>query len=142
MSYSSWLGFSGCLTFVLLLWLRQIGCSGNRTANGRTVISEVWYYGHHVGKPVRNSFHRYPSGLTPLPSLTHMSIPRSKTASSTLSTLLAATVLALLLLVSRPGAVDEFDRARSCLFLRVLKTSGTTSVLQEVKAELQGKSPW
>lgn len=32
--------------------LSQIGCSGNRTANGRTVISEVWYYGHHVGKVV------------------------------------------------------------------------------------------
>lgn len=32
--------------------LTQIGCSGNKTADGRTVISEVWYYGHHIGRVV------------------------------------------------------------------------------------------
>ncbi|KAJ9122070.1 hypothetical protein QFC24_004297 [Naganishia onofrii] len=30
--------------------LPYIGCSGNKTADGRTVISEVWYYGHHIGR--------------------------------------------------------------------------------------------
>jgi hypothetical protein len=34
----------------------QIGCSGNKTADGRTVISEVWYYGHHIGRVVSRWF--------------------------------------------------------------------------------------